>query len=252
MDENVIDHPKFLALTDGAWRLWCEGQTYCQKHLTDGLISFAALKRFRYYSPARVKNLTDIHVAGKGPCWHRDERGNVSVHDYLDWNDCAADVLQKRDDSKERRQRFQDRRNAARNAFLNASGSECANASETRNALSEVKCSDLPAFEKKKGSDDLANRAGEFVERYKLLHVKLRRGAHYIGKPTFDFQEALQLVAVYDDSRLDKLAYVWLNTDHDFAQNGTRTIAKFRSMCSWCEEQLIAWESQHGPLEVAS
>jgi len=97
-----------------------------------------------------------------------------------------------------------------------------------------------------------AERAGEFIERYKALHVRLRKGAHYLGKPTFDFQEALQLVAVYDDARLDKLAYVWLNTDHEFATNGTRTIAKFRSMVSWCEERLIDWEEAHGPLTVAS
>jgi len=97
-----------------------------------------------------------------------------------------------------------------------------------------------------------SERAGDFVERYKRLHVRLRKGAHYLGKPTFDFQEALQLVAVYDDARLDKLAYVWLNTDHEFATNGTRTIAKFRSMVSWCEERLIDWEEAHGPLTVAS
>jgi hypothetical protein len=101
------------------------------------------------------------------------------------------------------------------------------------------------------GGDDLASRAGDFIERYKALHVRLRKGAHYIGRPALDFQEALQLVGVYDDARLDKLAFVWLNTDHDFAQNGTRSLAKFRSMASWCEERLIEWEDKHGPLKVA-
>lgn len=108
------------------------------------------------------------------------------------------------------------------------------------------------SFEVESAPDDPARRAGAFIERYKALHVRLRKGAHYVGRPTFDFQEALQLVGVYDDRRLDKLAYVWLNTDHDFAQNGTRTIAKFRSMASWCEEKLIEFEAQHGPLKVAS
>lgn len=98
--------------------------------------------------------------------------------------------------------------------------------------------------------DAVDRRAGEFIERYKQLHVKLRRGAHYVGKPSLDFEEAKQLVGVYEDTRLDKLAYVWLNTDHNFAQNGSRTLAKFRSMASWCEEQLIDWEDQHGPLKV--
>jgi len=101
-------------------------------------------------------------------------------------------------------------------------------------------------------SESFDRRAGEFVERYKALHLRLRKGAHYLGRPRQDFDEARQLVAVYDDARLDKLAYVWLNTDHDFAQSGTRSLAKFRSMASWCEEQLIAWEEKHGPLQVAS
>ena len=97
---------------------------------------------------------------------------------------------------------------------------------------------------------DDAERAGEFIERYKALHLRLRKGAHYIGKPHFDFQEALQLVGVFDDALLDKLAYVWLNTDHQFAENGTRTLAKFRSMASWCQERVIEWEQTKGPLVV--
>lgn len=108
------------------------------------------------------------------------------------------------------------------------------------------------SFEPELPADDPVRRAGEFVERYKALHVKLRRGAHYVGNPGKDFEEAKLLVKIYDDERLDKLAYVWLNTDLDFAQNGTRTLPKFRSQCSWCEEQLIAWEEKHGPLKVAS
>src|SRR5688500_14121612 len=101
IDENAIDHPKFLALSDGAWRLWCEGQAYCQKHLTNGVINAAALRRFRYYSSARVKNLTSVLVAGRGPCWHQLGNGDISVHDYLDWNDSAEEVLKSRSDSKD-------------------------------------------------------------------------------------------------------------------------------------------------------
>lgn len=100
-------------------------------------------------------------------------------------------------------------------------------------------------------ADSDAMRAGDFVERYRALYLRLRK-VHYLGKPTFDFQEALQLVATFDDALLDKLAYVWLNTDHRFAEDGTRTIAKFRSMATWCQERLNEWEAQHGPLKVAS
>lgn len=115
-------------------------------------------------------------------------------------------------------------------------------------------CEPFDSFEPELPSGHPDARAHDFIERYKSLHLRLRSGAHYLGNPVRDFAEARQLVAVYDDARLDKLAFVWLNTDLDFAQNGTRTIAKFRSQASWCEEQLIAWEKQHGPLtfEAAS
>lgn len=109
IDENAMDHPKFLALSDGAWRLWCEGQSYCQKHLTDGVIHLSALKGFRYFSPSRLKNLTTEFVPGKGPCWHRDEDGTVHVHDYLDWNDSREEVLAAREGARARRRRHDQR-----------------------------------------------------------------------------------------------------------------------------------------------
>jgi uncharacterized protein YdaU (DUF1376 family) len=99
--------------------------------------------------------------------------------------------------------------------------------------------------------DSVEDRAGEFVTRYRALYLRLRK-VHYLGKPSVDFDEARQLVAVFDDPLLDKLAFVWLNTDHRFAEDGTRTVAKFRSMATWCQERLNEWEAQHGPLEVAS
>lgn len=81
-------------------------------------------------------------------------------------------------------------------------------------------------------------RPGDFIERFKALHVKHRHGAHYVGNPQKDFPEAALLCEAYDDERLDLLAIVFLNSDTDFAENGTRTIAKFRSMASWCDERL--------------
>ena len=85
---------------------------------------------------------------------------------------------------------------------------------------------------------DLAERAGRFLERYAEMYPKFRKGARYLGKPSLDFQEALQLVATWDDDRLDKLATVFLTTDHEFAEKGSRSVAQFRSMASWCDGRL--------------
>jgi len=116
IDENAMDHPKFLALSDGAWRLWCEGLSYCQKHLTDGVIQPTALKGFRYFSQSRLKNLTTEFIDGKGPCWDLVE-GHIHVHDYLDWNDSRDEVMEAREGARDRRRRY-NRRNASGNASL--------------------------------------------------------------------------------------------------------------------------------------
>ncbi len=85
---------------------------------------------------------------------------------------------------------------------------------------------------------EVRNRVADFIERYKALYVKHRKGAHYVGNPQKDFPEAALLCETWDDERLDKLAHSFLTTDHDFAENGSRTLAQFRSMASWCDGKL--------------
>ena len=230
LDENAIDHPKFLALSDGAWRLWCEGQCYCQKHLTDGLINHAALKRFRYYSPARVKNLTDVHVAGKGPVWHRLENGDISVHDYLDWNDSADEVLQARAHARERKRRFTDR-NGVRNGVPDES--------RTANVSSGVGTSEVvPVKERGVGKTTDAERASAFVEWYEDTHQRLF-GIGYMGANR-DWEKTLELCRKFTDQQLRDAALVWFGHDDDFATNGTRTIVKFASRITGCLQQARA------------
>ncbi len=87
-------------------------------------------------------------------------------------------------------------------------------------------------------SPDEHRRAGNFVERYGDMHEKHRKGARYIGKPNLDYLEALQLVRVWDDARLDKLAHAFLVTDDEWVSSGSRTLARFRSRASWCDDEL--------------
>lgn len=89
-------------------------------------------------------------------------------------------------------------------------------------------------------SDDLAERAGRFCERYAELYQQHRKGARYLSKPNLDYLEAVELCRVWSDARLEQLAQAFLVTDHEFAEKGSRTIAQFRSMASWCDSQLIA------------
>lgn len=87
--------------------------------------------------------------------------------------------------------------------------------------------------------DALAERAGKFVnETYPTLYAKFRKGARYVSKPALDFQEALELCRVWDDDRLAKIATVFLTTDHEFAEKGSRTMGQFRAMASWCDSKI--------------
>jgi uncharacterized protein YdaU (DUF1376 family) len=94
-------------------------------------------------------------------------------------------------------------------------------------------------------ADDNGRRAGAFVERYQDEHLN-RRGVAYIGNPRKDYEEALQLVRVYDDATLDDLMVVFLASDDDFTRSRTATVAMFRSRASWCQERLQAEKRRRG------
>jgi 5-methylcytosine-specific restriction endonuclease McrA len=107
IDENAMDHPKFVAISANAWRLWCEGMTYCQKHLTDGPYPAPGRQGMRYYSPAAVTLLLASLVPGKGPLWHEAE-GGYRVHDFHDWNETREKVLAEREWGKRRKELYSD------------------------------------------------------------------------------------------------------------------------------------------------
>jgi hypothetical protein len=121
LSDTYIDHPKFLALTAGAFRLWHEGLAFCRKHRTDGIILTAALQRFHYVTVARVAELTTPYTAGAQPLWRPVEAG-YQVHDYLEWNLSKADEDAQRASTAERVRKYRQThaRNGVRNAFGNA------------------------------------------------------------------------------------------------------------------------------------
>jgi len=104
LDDNAMDHPKIVALSDGAFRLWVRGLTYCQRYLTDGLIPVSALRLFPGSSRARIEELTHSN-AGGAALWEQVD-GGVRVHDYVGWNESRATVQKKKQESKERLERF--------------------------------------------------------------------------------------------------------------------------------------------------
>lgn len=94
LEVSYIDHPKFLALTDGAFRLWHEGKSYCEKHLTDGMMPLVAVTGFRHFTERRSTELQTAIPGFLAALWEQCAVG-LRMHDYLDHND-ARDVALKR------------------------------------------------------------------------------------------------------------------------------------------------------------
>lgn len=94
LEVNYQKHPKFLVLTDGAFRLWHQGKAYCEEFLTDGLISEAAATNFPHYTAKRARELTTVVKGYDHPLWEPHDVG-YKMHDFLLYND-SRDVAQAR------------------------------------------------------------------------------------------------------------------------------------------------------------
>jgi hypothetical protein len=96
LDDGFAQHPKVVALSDGAFRLHVAGLTYAARHLTDGLVPRAALPTL-YSKPTRP--VTELVAAG---LWHDPDHacpdcptvpaGAFFLHDFLVYNPTAAET----------------------------------------------------------------------------------------------------------------------------------------------------------------
>jgi hypothetical protein len=95
--------------------------------------------------------------------------------------------------------------------------------------------------------DVLTARAEKFLEKYRTeLYPQYRNGAKYLQRrPALDFAEACTLCDTWDDERLEKLAVLFLTTDHPFAKSGSRTMGQFAVLASLMDNLLHEWEAQH-------
>jgi hypothetical protein len=199
LHDGALSHPKLVGLID--WKnpfcLWIWGLSYCQTHLTDGLIPLAALPNF-----VAVRTASRLVSGG---LWHKADGGGFSVHDYLNWNDSKELVTRKRAEAKARISHSRDRR--SQEVRANASR-ECSLENErVGSTLGRV----LTTISNKSDDESLDNRAAAFIDRYPLIYAKARSGAGYRVKEARDFPAFLDLVSREpDDARLDSLLELFL------------------------------------------
>lgn len=83
LDDGYADHPKVLALSDGAVRLHVRLMCYAAKHLTDGFIPARAVTA----TPRVVSELVTQRLL-------EPTDGGWMLHDFHDWNPKADRVKQ--------------------------------------------------------------------------------------------------------------------------------------------------------------
>lgn len=92
LDDQFADHPKIIKAGPLAGWLYICGLTYCGRYLTDGYIPRGQVRKLADVDDATA--LADRLVAVG--LWEEIEDGYV-VHDYLEYNPTAEEVLATRE-----------------------------------------------------------------------------------------------------------------------------------------------------------
>jgi len=104
---------------------------------------------------------------------------------------------------------------------------------------------EAPGFADPFNDPVITERAARFLERYCETYQRLRN-AKYLVRPTRDYASAVPICATWtDDERLQKLVDIFLTTNHEFAESGSRTVPQFAALASWCDGRLSEWEAKN-------
>lgn len=101
LDEHFDEHPKYEELELEHFGLMACAIAYCTRNLTDGKVSYAAVRKFgRTMKGVRLaKKLVDLGI------W-REVDGGWEIVGFLDHNPSRAEVLAKREDARRRKDAY--------------------------------------------------------------------------------------------------------------------------------------------------
>jgi hypothetical protein len=84
LEDNMIDHPKIIGLSDRAFRLWITSLSYASRHETDGKLDRKIAERLLARGLGARKELLEAGL------W--DENGTgYYIHDYLEYQPSKAE-----------------------------------------------------------------------------------------------------------------------------------------------------------------
>lgn len=94
LDDGFAEHPKIMDLSDRSFRLHVAALCYCNRNLTDGLLSQRGIAVLCALTSASKKHLIELVTAGVWDEYEPD--GCFLIHDYLEHNPSKAEVQERR------------------------------------------------------------------------------------------------------------------------------------------------------------
>ena len=171
LDDSLPNNPKILPLSDGAFRLYIEGLCYANQYLTDGYLANAVLIRLDQ------GNNRDELVWAK--LWIESEDG-ICINDYTEHQSSKADVEAKKEQVRDRVQRFRTKSNAVSNADVTLSETEYRN--RIQNTDTEAFDRFWSVYPRKAGKQD-AQRSFERALKVATLDEILAGAQKYADDP---------------------------------------------------------------------
>lgn len=222
--DHATRHPKILALSHPAFRLWVAALSYCQEHLTDGFVPRSALRSFGFrVSKAAISELLNSTPPSLEPLLVEVESG-YEVHDFLDWNDSREEILRKRAASRARVHKHRGKRATEKT-------------SDTHFTSSGVGVG-LSGSSKE---EDLEKDATAFIGWYQeTAYPQYRHAAYLPANEENDWRAALALCSTYGSQRLRDLTAVWLQipeTQDPWLDGKTRTISMMKTKATAIQEK---------------
>ena len=109
LDDNFADHPKVIALSDTAFRLYIEALCYSNRQLTDGFIPMAV-----YLKLSKNDDADYLIEAGLWESVHRTITGSsvtngYQIRSYTEYQPTREKVEEKREQAKERLRRYREK-----------------------------------------------------------------------------------------------------------------------------------------------
>lgn len=102
LDDNFADHPKIIALSDKAFRLFIVGLCYSNRQLTDGYIPYQMVSAWVGDDPFKPSDeLEDQEL------WERKDKGFL-IRSYSEYQPTKSEIEKKREAGKERLKRYRE------------------------------------------------------------------------------------------------------------------------------------------------